>query len=226
MVIAQVSQHAWFVCLLCGVAWMWILKTILSERPLRDSCLVGVPVNCDSCWTVCCWRSLSHTHLISERTVRGLECTTCGCVREGLVGDVVCDDGACYNLSEVSSETAGARELCASVPQRDLCFCPSYRSRRWVMPPRRPSWATTRAMTSSRAWFLRTPTRRRLWWISWGPCAGTTSPRWRQRAITERAAWTPSFKNPGKTVRWRFVWECCLDLLNTLTFIFEFKVFF
>ncbi|KAI2663818.1 Metabotropic glutamate receptor 4 [Labeo rohita] len=32
---------------------------------------------------------------------RGLECTTCGCVRERLVGDVVWDDGACYNLSEI-----------------------------------------------------------------------------------------------------------------------------
>ncbi len=97
---------------------------------------------------------------------RGHECATCGCVRESLVGDVVWDDGACYNLSEVSSEAAGVLGNCVLQCLNGIYVCvSSYRFPSWVMPPRLLSWATTPVMTSSPAWYRRTPIRHRLWWI-------------------------------------------------------------
>lgn len=172
---------------------------------------------CGSYWPGC-WR-FPHTSYFRTDCPHscGLKCTTCGCVRESLVGAVVWDDGACYNLSEVSSEAAGVLGNCVLqclVLNRIYVSVSSYRFPRWVMPPRLLSWATTPVMTSSLGWYHRTPIRHRLWWILSGPCAGIMSPRWRRRGITERAAWMPSSRNLGKRVRecLHSIWQYFSDL--------------
>lgn len=76
----------------------------------------------------------------------------------------------------------------------------SCRFRRWAMPPRPRSSATTPATTSSPGWCPQTHTRPRPWWTLSKPCAGTTSPLWPQRETTGRAAWMPSSRSPEKTV--------------------------